>query len=174
VAEPLGIRVGIEPLNRFETYFVSRHDQALRLAQDVGGNCGVVLDTFHINIEEADPIGAIRAVGDHLVDFQVADNNRYPPGQGNLDWPELIGALQQIGYDGAVTAEFVMPIDRSPVAAVHDVEEEAAEMTVGMNQFIRDHGSGALSANYYTKLVRETADSLNPIIQRYSGAPRVA
>ncbi len=168
-AEPLGVRVGVEPLNRFETYFLNRHDQAIRLAQDVGGGCGVVLDAFHLNIEEADPLQAIRETADHLVDFHVADNNRYPPGQGNWDWEALIGTLEEIGYDGALTAEFVQPIDRSPLAAHLDVEEEA-EMTVGMDQFIRDHGSGALSEAFYTKLVRETAEFLNPIIQRDTAA----
>jgi D-psicose/D-tagatose/L-ribulose 3-epimerase len=162
MAEPLGVRVGIEPLNRFETYFVNRHDQALRLARDVGGNCGIVLDAFHINIEEADPLGAIRAAGEHLVDF--ADNNRFPPGQGSWDWPALIGTLKEIGYDGALTAEFVMPIDRSPVAKHADVEEET-EMTVGMDKFIRDHGSGALSDAIYTKMVRENAEFLTPLIE---------
>ena len=48
------MRIGIEPLNRFETYFINRTDQALALAEDVGGNCGVSLDIFHMNIEEAD------------------------------------------------------------------------------------------------------------------------
>ncbi len=170
MAEPLGVRVGVEPLNRFETYFVNRHDQAIRLAQDVGGNCGVILDAFHINIEEADPLEAIRETKDYLIDFHVADNNRYPPGQGSWDWETLIGTLKEVGYDGALTAEFVQPIDRSPVAAHTDVEEEEAEMTVGMDQFIRDHGSGALSDAYYTKLVRETAEFLNPIIQREPAA----
>ncbi len=165
VAEPLGVRLGIEPLNRFETYFINRHDQALRLAKDVGGNCGIVLDAFHINIEEADPLAAIRAAGEHLVDFHVADSNRYPPGQGHWDWPALVATLKEVGYDGALTAEFVMPIDRSPVAAARDVEE-AAEMTVGMDKFIRDHGSGALSDAYYTKMVRECAEFLTPLIQR--------
>ena len=170
-AGPLGVRIGIEPLNRFETYLVNRHDQALRLAQDVGGDCGVVLDAFHINIEEADPLAAIRAVGgDNLVGFHVADTNRYPPGQGNWDWETLIGTLRDIGYDGALTAEFVPPIDRSPLAVARDVQDEA-EMTVGMNRFIRDHGSGALGDAYFTELVRETAEFLNPIIHRVTVAP---
>ena len=171
VAEPLGVRIGIEPLNRFETYFVNRHDQALRLAHDVGGSTGIVLDAFHINIEEADPLAAIRAAGDDLVDFHVADNNRFPPGQGNWDWPALIDTLKEIGYDGALTAEFVMPIDRSPVAVHRDVEE-ATEMTVGMETFIRDHGSGALSDAYYTKMVRESAEFLTPLIAPVTAGAR--
>ena len=76
------MRMGLEPLNRFETYFLNRCEQALALADAVGGDCGVCLDAFHMNIEEADLLGAIRAAGDKLVDFHVADNNRMPPGHG--------------------------------------------------------------------------------------------
>ena len=53
-AEEVGVRIGVEPLNRFETYFINRADQAVQLAKDVGGNCGATLDIFHMNIEEAD------------------------------------------------------------------------------------------------------------------------
>lgn len=163
-AQPLNVRVGIESVNRFETYFINRHDQALALAHDVGGNCGVVLDTFHLNIEESDPLAAVRAVGGDLVDVHVADNNRYPPGQGSWDWPALIGALQGIGYNGALSAEFVMPVDRSPLAAAMDVQEEA-DLTIGMANFIRGHGSATFNDDYYTQLVRETAEFLLPILK---------
>src|SRR3954469_255635 len=78
-AEQVGVRIGLEPLNRFETYFINRTEQALALAEAVGGNCGVTLDAFHMNIEELDTFAAIRAAGDRLVDFHVADNNRMPP-----------------------------------------------------------------------------------------------
>ena len=57
------MRIGLEPLNRFETYFLNRADQAVALAKDVGGNCGVTLDIFHMNIEEADWAQAIRDTG---------------------------------------------------------------------------------------------------------------
>ena len=84
------MRIGLEPLNRFETYFLNRCDQALALADAVGGDCGVALDAFHMNIEESDLLGAIRAAGDRLVDFHVADNNRMPPGHGALDWDAIV------------------------------------------------------------------------------------
>ena len=63
-----------------------------------------------------------------------------------------------------------MPIDRSPVATAHDVEEEGAETTIGMDKFIRDHGSGAFSDAYYTQMVRECAEFLTPLIQRKPAA----
>ena len=89
-AETVGVRIGLEPLNRFETYFLNRCEQALALADAVGGDCGVALDAFHMNIEESDLLGAIRAAGDRLVDFHVADNNRMPPGHGALDWDAIV------------------------------------------------------------------------------------
>ena len=99
-AEQVGVRIGIEPLNRFETYFINRADQAVALAKDVGGNCGVTLDIFHMNIEEADWAQAIRDTGDHLVDFHVADNNRMPlrPGRDRLG-----GARRRAGRRSATT-----------------------------------------------------------------------
>lgn len=165
-ARDAGVRIGIEPLNRFETYFINRQDQALLLAEHVGNDCGVVLDAFHLNIEEADPVAAIHATGDRLIDFHVADNNRFPPGQGALDWPALIGALRAIGYDGALTAEFAMPIDRTPVTGTDGATAEAdgTEVTPGMDKFVRDHGSGVISERRYDELVEQTASYLRGLL----------
>src|SRR5438046_1363072 len=68
------VRIALEPLNRFETNFLNRHDQALALASEIGDDIGVCLDAFHINIEEKDPLQAIRNVGKRLFDFHIADN----------------------------------------------------------------------------------------------------
>src|SRR3989337_2773890 len=92
-AEQVGVRIGVEPLNRFETYFINRADQAVAMAKDVGGDCGVTLDIFHMNIEEADWRQAIRDTGSYLVDFHVADNNRMPCGQGSIDWEKIVATL---------------------------------------------------------------------------------
>ena len=61
-----------------------------------------------------DPYEAIRSVGDRLYDFHVADTNRFACGWGHWDWPKLIGTLKECGYDGALTVEFVAPVDRTP------------------------------------------------------------
>src|SRR5688572_4550372 len=113
-AKAEGVRVAIEALNRFETNFVNRHDQALLLAQEVGDDVGVCLDIYHMNQEEADPLQALRNAGNRLFDFHVADNNRMACGQGALDWAAIIGTLKEIGYDGSITVEFVPPMDRTP------------------------------------------------------------
>lgn len=159
-----GIKVGLEPLNRFETNFLNRHDQALRLMQDVNEpNVGVCLDAFHINIEEADPYQAILNTGKHLVDFHVADNNRFPPGGGSWDWPKLISTLRQAGYDQQLTVEFVVPMDRSPLAAKS--EDAGTTATEAELKFIRDHGSDLMSDAEYSKYVEASIRHL-----RASGA----
>jgi D-psicose/D-tagatose/L-ribulose 3-epimerase len=159
------VRMGIEPINRFETYFINRGDQALALADAVGApNVGVVLDAFHINIEEADPLGAIRQAGPRLVDFHVADNNRKPPGEGALDWRRIIGTLHEIGYDGYLSSEFVLPMDRSPLGA----REYGDPGVVGVSEdkFLRDHASGDVSADYYDRCVERTIAHLRQYLVR--------
>jgi D-psicose/D-tagatose/L-ribulose 3-epimerase len=162
-AATLGIKIGLEPLNRFETNFLNRHDQALRLAADSGEDVGVCLDAFHINIEEADPYQAILNTGKHLVDFHVADNNRFPPGQGTWDWKKLISTLKQAGYDQQLTVEFVVPLDRSPIAAA--MEESGTTATEAELKFIRDHGSDLMSDSAYSTYVEQSIKHL-----RASGA----
>ena len=115
--------MAIEPLNRFETHFVNRGDQALALADAVAPDVGVCLDCFHMNIEEVDLLETIRAIGPRLDDFHVADNNRMACGMGALDWPAIVGALQDINYDGALTVEFVAPVDRTPANQYPDAIE---------------------------------------------------
>jgi sugar phosphate isomerase/epimerase len=145
-----GIKIGLEPLNRFETNFLNRHDQAIKLMEDVGEeNVGVCLDAFHINIEEADPYDAIRKTAPYLVDFHIADNNRRAPGEGSWDWKKLIKTLKDSGYKGQLTVEFVVPFDRSPLA--QKMEEAGTTATEAELKFIRDHGSDLMSDAEYTK-----------------------
>ena len=161
------VRIGLEPLNRFETNFLNRADQGLYLANEVGNGVGVTLDTFHLNIEEADMLASIRNAGAQLIDFHIADNNRMPPGQGAIDFKAVIGTLRSIGYNGAVTSEFVMPIDRTPLVTKSGQAgqgAEEAETTQGMEKFLRDHGTGLLSAQLYDDLVRQTADHIRPLL----------
>lgn len=156
-----GVRLALEPLNRFETYFLNRHDQALLLAEEVGEECGVCLDAFHINIEEADPFQAIINTADRLVDFHVADTNRMACGQGHWDWEKVIKTLKQAGYDGALTVEFVAPVDRTPANPYKNaLEQGEVELTPEELKFIEDHGSSTLSDDFYSWLVEETIKTL--------------
>ena len=164
-AQKEGIRMALEPLNRFETNFLNRADQAVLLAEQVGPDCGVCIDTFHLNIEEANMIEAIKISKERLVDFHVADNNRMACGMGALDWPLIVSTLKEIGYDGAVTVEFVAPLDRTPANPYQNAVAAAEqELTPEQLQFIQDHGSGVLSEEFYSWLVEETAKTLLPLI----------
>jgi sugar phosphate isomerase/epimerase len=156
-----GVRLALEPLNRFETYFISRHDQALALADAVGPDCGICLDAFHMNIEEKDMLQALRNAKGRLNDVHVADNNRMACGMGSIDWKSFIDTLQEIGYDGALTVEFVAPIDRTP-ANPHTNQLETGNVDISPEElkFMIDHGTAPLSDEFYTWLVDETVKTL--------------
>jgi sugar phosphate isomerase/epimerase len=156
-----GVKLALEPLNRFETYFLNRHDQALALAEAVGPDCGICLDVFHMNIEEVNMYQAIVNSKARLADFHIADNNRMAAGMGAFDWARIIGTLREIGYDGALTVEFVAPVDRTPANPYKNaLEKGPVNLTADELKFIEDHGSSTLSNEFYTWLVDETVKTL--------------
>jgi len=165
-AQKKGVRIAIEPLNRFETYLFNRCAQAKAMAEEIGPECGVCLDAFHLNIEEADLYEAIRHAGDRLYDFHVADNNRFAAGLGALDWPKIIGTLKEIGYDGAVTNEFVAPVDRTPANSYPNmVDRNPVDIPPEQLKFIQDHGSSVLTEEFYDDQTRITAETILPLIK---------
>jgi sugar phosphate isomerase/epimerase len=165
LTESYGIQMALEPLNRFETYFLNRADQAVVLAKAVGPNCGVCLDAFHMNIEEEDFHESIRTAGDLLVDFHVADNNRMPPGMGQLNWQEIVATLKSIGYDGGMTLEFVTPVDRTPVTKwPNQLETKPVDISPEQLKFIEDHGSSLLSEEFYTEMVKRACQHMVPLL----------
>ncbi len=104
------VTLGIEAINRFETDLVNTAAEATAMAVASGSDrVGVLLDTFHLNIEEKDVGAAIIASADKLVHFHVSDNDRGVPGSGHVPWPEVQSSLKQIGYDRWIVNEmFVM------------------------------------------------------------------
>ena len=107
VAEDCGVYYCCEVVNRFEQYLLNTaREGAAFVKQLESPNAKVLLDTFHMNIEEADLLQAILETGDLLGHFHVGERNRKPPGSTNsLPWKEMAGALRQIGYQGAVVME---------------------------------------------------------------------
>lgn len=105
-----GVTLGIEALNRFEGDLTSTAAETCAIARACGSDhIGVLLDSFHMNIEEKDPPAALRAAGDTLVHYHVSDNDRGQPGSGRYDFAADAQALADIGYDKWVVAEmFVM------------------------------------------------------------------
>lgn len=105
-----GVVLGLEPINRYETFLVNNLDQALRMIKEVGSDqLKLHLDTFHMNIDENDLPGAVRRAGGLLVNLHVSDSNREAPGRGHIDFPSLISALKEISYEGYLTLEPVPP-----------------------------------------------------------------
>jgi D-psicose/D-tagatose/L-ribulose 3-epimerase len=105
-----GVKLGIEPLNRFETDLVNTVEQGLELCDRIGlDNVGLLLDTFHMNIEEKDQAAAIRAAGARIVHFHACENDRGAPGSGNVEWDGVMTALRDAGYDGQVVIESFTP-----------------------------------------------------------------
>jgi 5-keto-L-gluconate epimerase len=116
-AEPHGVRLALEPINRYETTLINDVAQGLALIERVGAsNLGLLLDTFHMNIEEPVIEDSIRACGDRLFHFHVADSNRWYPGAGHLDFASILEALFGTGYNDFVSGEF-MPMPDADTAA---------------------------------------------------------
>jgi D-psicose/D-tagatose/L-ribulose 3-epimerase len=114
-AEESGIRLAVEPLNRFETDIANTTRHALDLVEQAGSPAvGIMLDTFHMNMEEADLPGAIRRAGSRLFHFQANENHRGFVGSGHIDWPGIARALADAGYRGPITLEPFRRDDERP------------------------------------------------------------
>ena len=100
-----GVLLLLEPLNRYEDHMVNRLAEAASLAEEAGGGVRVAADTYHMNIEEADPAAALLAAGPWIGHVQVSDSNRLEPGAGHVDWPLLCATLGAIGYTGPLAVE---------------------------------------------------------------------
>ena len=118
-ARDRAIKLAVEPLNRFETDLVNTVDQGLRLVHDTGApNVGLLLDTFHMNIEETDIPAAIARAAGRIVEFHASSNDRGTPGDDHLPWPKIAEALRAAGYDGPVVIEAFTPEIREIARAV--------------------------------------------------------
>jgi sugar phosphate isomerase/epimerase len=107
-ADPDGVRLVLEPINRYETTLINNVTQGLELINRVGaGNFGLLLDTFHMNIEEQEIESAILRCGKQIFHFHVADSNRWYPGAGHLDFKSILDALLASGYKGFISGEFL-------------------------------------------------------------------
>lgn len=105
-AEEKGIRLGIEPVNRYETFLVNTAEQAIALLDRIGSdNMFVHLDTYHLNIEEKSFGDAIRLAGSRMGYVHLSESHRGTPGEGTVDWDDVFGGLRDIGFTGALVME---------------------------------------------------------------------
>ena len=109
-AAECGVKLAVEPLNRFETDLVNTVDQGLKLVADVGAdNLGLLLDTFHMNIEEKNIPAAIRRAAGRVVEFHACANDRGTPGDDHQPWRDIAAALHETGFDGPIVIEAFTP-----------------------------------------------------------------
>jgi sugar phosphate isomerase/epimerase len=116
-----GVLICLEPLNRYEDYLVNTLEQAAELCRAVGSPAlRVAADTYHMNIEEADPAASLVAAGPLLAHVQLSDSNRLEPGAGHLDWAATFAALDAARYDGWLAFECRLsgPAETALAAAV--------------------------------------------------------
>jgi sugar phosphate isomerase/epimerase len=108
-AQPRNVPIAIEPINRFEGYagFLNSIVEARSIADEVGMGLGVLLDFFHVNIEDGPVAETIRIAGDKLKHIHLADSNRQTPGTGHIDWVETVRTLNAIGFEGYLSVDSV-------------------------------------------------------------------
>jgi sugar phosphate isomerase/epimerase len=115
------VRMALEPLNRYETDLIHTVQEGLELINQIGSpNLGLLLDTFHMNIEEPNIGDSIHQSGEHIFHFHVADSNRWYPGGGHLDFGNILHALRSTGYQGWISGEFI-PVPDADTAAQRSI-----------------------------------------------------
>jgi D-psicose/D-tagatose/L-ribulose 3-epimerase len=151
VLEETGVTLAVEPLNRFETYFLNTAEDAARFCREVDHpSVGILLDTFHANIEEKSIGQAYRIAGPYLKHVHTCENDRGTPGSGHVEWDEVFAALRDAGYDGWLTIEsFGAKIDAIAAAAAiwRDIEPAAESIAFDGIRFLKSKTAAAATGN---------------------------
>jgi len=136
------VALAIEPLNRFETYFLNTAEDAARLCDEIAHpNVGILFDTFHANIEEKSIGAGLRICGRHLRHVHTCENDRGTPGSGHVEWSEVFGALRELGYDAWLTIEsfgFNIPEICAAAAIWRDIEKTPEQIAFDGVKFIKE------------------------------------
>jgi 5-keto-L-gluconate epimerase len=131
-ALPLGVDILWEPINRYEMDDFNTVEQALAFLDEIQmPNLRLMIDTFHMNIEESSILDSIHAAADHTSYIQLADSNRRAPGFGHLDFDAIGATLANLGYDGVLSAE-ILPLP-DPITA----GKQAIKVFNQFNELIR-------------------------------------
>lgn len=105
-ARQYGVNLGLEPVNRYESYLINTCEQAVRLKEMIGeDNVKIHLDTYHMNIEEKNFHQATRLAGNDLIHYHLCENDRGIPGTGLVNWDDIFRALGEMGYSGYAALE---------------------------------------------------------------------
>ena len=137
------IKLGIEPLNRYESDFINTVDEGIRLCELINHpNVGLLLDAYHMNIEEKNICQSIEKARSKLLHFQVAENDRGVPGSGSINWSEIFNTLKRINYKGYVSLEmFIQPeVDTSKdLFTWRNIEDDPYNAIVRSFNFLSEH-----------------------------------
>ncbi len=141
-----GVRLAIEPLNRFETFFLNTTADAAALCDAAGDpSIGILFDTFHANIEERSLGKAVRAAGGRLIHVHTCENDRGTPGSGHVPWRDVFAALADVRYDGWLTIEsfgYNIPDIAAAAAIWRDLAASPEEIAFQGIGFIRRMAGG--------------------------------
>ena len=119
MADSRGLKIALEPLNRFETDLINTAEDVVKLVKDINHPAAkIMLDGFHMNIEEPDIERAIRLAGSDLIHLQVSENYRGTPGTGQTRWDAYKRALEAINYEGVISIESFTPDIKELAGAV--------------------------------------------------------
>jgi sugar phosphate isomerase/epimerase len=111
------VRITLEPINRYETDFLFSAKDSLQFVEKVGcSNVGIMLDLFHMNIEDDSIEAGLKAAGDRLWHVHIADSNRKYPGSGHMEYSGIFAALREMKYSGYISAE-LLPLPDPDTAA---------------------------------------------------------
>lgn len=141
MAASRGLEIALEPLNRFESDLVNTAADVLRLIRDINHPAAkIILDGFHMNIEEPDIVAAIKLAGDLLIHVQVSENYRGTPGTGQTNWAAYKEGLEAINYNGVISIESFTPMNHELAAAVciwHPLAESQDTFATEGLQFLK-------------------------------------
>jgi sugar phosphate isomerase/epimerase len=116
------VKMVIEPINRYETNVINTVESGLEFIEKTGmDNIGLLLDTFHMNIEEPSITESIQLAKERCFHFHIADSNRWYPGAGHIDFQEILDTLNKIGYNGFLTGE-MLPMPDPDTSALKTIE----------------------------------------------------
>ncbi len=154
MAASRGLDIALEPLNRFESDLVNTAEDVVRLIKDINHpSAKILLDGFHMNIEEPSLEAAIKLAGDKLIHVQVADNYRGTPGTGQTNWNAYKTALTEIGYKGAISIESFTPQNKELAQAVciwHPLAESQDKFAIDGLAFLKQWAAQPAKIQQYS------------------------
>ncbi len=157
-----GLQIALEPLNRFESDLINTVDDVSRLIDDINHPAAqIMLDGFHMNIEERDIEKAITKAGDRLIHMQVSENYRGTPGTGQTRWDAYRRGLEKINYDGYVTIESFTPENKELAGAVcfwHPMAESQDNFAEEGLQFLKEWSNANNTLTHKTVLDKSLAN----------------